>query len=54
MINADELVVFVSFTRTQTHQTCAFAQKDPGTVSLPSESHAYPQQLQRGFLAGQS
>ena len=38
----------------KTHQTCAFAQKDPGAVSLQSESYAYPQQLQRGFLAGQS
>lgn len=37
----------------ETHQTCALAQKDPGAFSLQSESHAYLQQLQGGFLAGQ-
>lgn len=29
----------------ETHPTCASAQKDPGTVSLQSQSYAHPQQL---------
>lgn len=29
----------------ETHTTCASAQKDPGTVSLQSQSYAHPQQL---------